>query len=156
MGSTTRKGLAVYIAFVSALGLAALVAGIVGDVEDLLWSHLAQFLVFTPLVILGEMVPIRVPRGDDYRELKASKTFAFALLLMAGPAAALIAMALASVIADTHEQAPLSRRVFNVARHSIGIVFAAAILDRTGMGTLPVASVQLTDLGAFLVAGVAL
>ena len=155
MGSTTRKGLVVYVALVSAIGLAALVLGIVGDLDNLLWSHLGQFVVFTPLVVLGEMVPIRVPRGDDYRELRASKSFAFALLLMAGPAAALIAMALASIVSDAQQHTPASRRLFDVGRHSIGLVFAAAILQSTGVGSLPVSSVALADLGIYLVAGTA-
>ena len=85
------------------------------------------------------MIPIRVPRGDDYRELTASKTFAFALLLMAGPAAALLAMAIASMVSDARRHSPPSRRLFNVARHSLALSAAAVILERTDMSSLPVA-----------------
>ena len=100
MGTRTSKGLTLYLALVCAVGLPALVISVLHGLEPLLWLHLGQLGVIAPLIILGELIPIRVPRGEDYRELRVSTTFAFALLLMAGPAAALIAMAIASVICD--------------------------------------------------------
>jgi len=33
--------------------------------------------------VLGELIPIRVPRGESLREVRTSITFVFALLLMA-------------------------------------------------------------------------
>jgi diguanylate cyclase (GGDEF)-like protein len=152
-GSNRSVWLAAYVAAVCVIGLPALALGIAHNFDDLLWSHLLQFVVFTPLIVLGEMVPIRVPRGDDYRELTISKTFAFALLLMAGPAAALIALATASVIADTWRHVAPSRRAFNVARHSLALLAGAAVLTQTGVGPLPVPTVQLADLFAFMLAG---
>jgi diguanylate cyclase (GGDEF)-like protein len=152
MGTKTPKRLAVYVAFVCALGLPALVLGTFGNLDDLLWAHLAQFVVFTPLIILGEMIPIRLPRGDNDRELTASKTFALALLLMAGPAAALLAMLIASLVSDARRHSPPWRRAFNVARHSLALAAAAIVLERTA-SSLPVATIRLADLGAFLLAG---
>ena len=153
MGRKTPRGLSVYLALVCAVGLPALALGVFHGFDDLLWSHLAQFVVFTPLIVLGEMIPIRVPRGDDYRELSASKTFALALLLMAGPAAALVAMTIAATVCDARARRPVVRRLFNVARHALALTAAVAVLDRAVIGSLPVTSVRLADLGVYVLAG---
>jgi len=136
-----------------ALGLPALVLGSFGNLDDLLWAHLGQFVVFTPLIILGEMIPIGFPRGDNDRELTASKTFAFALLLMAGPAAALLAMLIASLVSDARRHSPPWRR------RSTSLVTASPWRPRQSCSSatessLPVATHPTGQyLGAFLLAG---
>src|SRR5438067_6137303 len=91
--SNHPKGLSAYIGLVCAAGVAALGVGIWHGTHELS-VRLVAFAVMTPLVVLGELFPIRVPRGENLREVRASTTFAIALLLMAGPAAAMIAMAI--------------------------------------------------------------
>ena len=155
MGKRASKGLSVYIALVCAVGFPAFVIPVLHDLGPMLWLHLGQFAVLTPLVVLGELFPIRVPRGDEYRELTASTTFAFALLLMAGPAPALIAMALATLIRDEVRGTPARWRAFNVARHSLALWAAATLLERLDVGVLAARTVRIGDLGAFIVAGTA-
>ena len=87
MDSPPPKALASYVVLVCAAGLAAFGVGVWHGSSELT-SRLPELAVLTPLVVLGELIPIRVPRGDNLREVRTSITFVFALLLMAGPAAA--------------------------------------------------------------------
>src|ERR1700710_1877695 len=94
MGTQTSKRHTAYLASISAVGLPALAYSIAHGFDQLS-AHVTQFAVLAPLIVLAELVPIRVPRGDEDREITVSITFAFALLLMAGPAAAVAAMLIA-------------------------------------------------------------
>jgi hypothetical protein len=77
--------------------------------------------VLTPLVVLGELIPIRVPRGENLREVRASITFVFALLLMAGPAAALIAIATATVARGIYTRRTAREIAFDTAVYSLAL-----------------------------------
>jgi diguanylate cyclase (GGDEF)-like protein len=69
-------------------------------------------LVF--LLVLCEIRPVRLLRGGRADEIVASSTFAFALLLAFGPAAALTAQAVASVLADVANGKSVRQIVRNV------------------------------------------
>jgi diguanylate cyclase (GGDEF)-like protein len=154
MDARTSKKVSLYLTAVCAVGLPALIFSVWNGLDQL-WAHDSQFAVLAPLIILGEAFPIRVPRGDDYEELTVSTTFAFALLLMAGPATALFAMAVASIASDATRRRPLSRTAFNVAQYSLSLLSSAAILERLDVSALGARTVRLADLGAFVVAGIA-
>jgi diguanylate cyclase (GGDEF)-like protein len=155
MGTRTSKGRSLYLALVCAVGLPALVISVLHGFEELVWLHLGQLAVIAPLIVLGELIPIRVPRGEDYRELKVSTTFAFALLLMAGPAAAIIATAIASMICDARRRSPRSRFAFDVARHGLAILAAAAVVGRLDIAALRAPTGRIVDLATLIVAGAA-
>jgi diguanylate cyclase (GGDEF)-like protein len=154
LGSPYKSNrLSLYLAVVCAVGLSALVFRVGHDLGQI-WPHHMQIAWLAPLIILGEVIPIRVPRGDSYEELTVSTTFAFALLLLAGPASALVAMAVASMISDATRRRPLSRSAFNVAQYSLSLLAAAAVLERLGVTVLTSRAVRLSDLGAFVAAGI--
>src|SRR6202012_842636 len=60
------------------------------------------FAVLAGGVILGEMLPIKIPRRGDDEELTLSASFAMAMLLVGGLGPALIAQSVASILQDIH------------------------------------------------------
>ena len=122
----------------------------------LLWSqanlgYLARspvtFLVLSVGVLLGEMLPIKIPRRGDDEELTLSASFAMALLLIGGLAAALIAQGLASVLQDTTARKPGWRVRFNVGQYTLSMAAASLVVHAFAPGSLhdqhPFASAQL-------------
>ena len=73
MDTQTSKGLSAYVAVVCAAGLAALGVGVWHGADELS-RNLAEFAVMMPLVVFGELIPIRIPRGEHYREVRSSTT----------------------------------------------------------------------------------
>src|SRR5262245_16909637 len=124
MDTQPPKGLSAYIAVVCAAGFAAFGVGVWHGASELS-SRLLEFVVLTVLVVLGELVPVRVPRGENLREVRVSATFAFALLLMAGPAAALIAMATATVARGVYDRRTPRDVAFEAAVNSLALWCAA-------------------------------
>jgi diguanylate cyclase (GGDEF)-like protein len=131
-----------YVGGVIAVGLPAL--GLAAG----LGYHQAQrtpgpiLVLFTLLVVLGELLPIRVRRRGDEEEITVSTPFAFALLLTGGAAAAAAALCIASVLADATRRKPAWKALFNVAHLALsigaaGAVLAAAGVDNSG-GTRPI------------------
>ena len=51
-------------------------------------------------VLLGELLPLKIPRRGEHEELTVSTSFAFALLLLAGLWPAVAAQSVASVVED--------------------------------------------------------
>jgi hypothetical protein len=49
-------------------------------------------------VLLGELLPLKIPRRGEHEELTVSTTFAFALLLVAGLGPAVAAQSVASAV----------------------------------------------------------
>jgi len=89
-----------------------------------MWILLAAILV-------GELVPIKL--GPDRGEVAPSTTFTFALLLSTGVAAAALAQAIASAIADLVDGKRPSRSAFNAAQYAIAVAAAGGILLATGV-----------------------
>ena len=76
-------------------------------------------------VVIGELLPIRL--GPDRGEVAPSTTFTFAVLLHTGLAAAVLAQATASVLADILDRKRPSRSAFNVAQYSLSLSAAGAV-----------------------------
>jgi hypothetical protein len=70
-------------------------------------------------VLLGELLPLKIPRRGEHEELTVSTSFAFALLLLAGLWPAVAAQSVASVVEDVISRKPLWRVAFNIGQ-SIG------------------------------------
>jgi diguanylate cyclase (GGDEF)-like protein len=152
MDTQASKGLSGYVALVCAAGLAAFGVGVWHGSSELT-ARLAELAVLTPLVVLGELIPVRVPRGEDLREVRASVTFVFALLLMAGPAAALIAIAIATVARGIYTRRTAREIAFDTAVCSLALWCAAAVLATFDVGALDRDAVRVSDVGAFVAAG---
>jgi hypothetical protein len=78
--------------------------------------------------IFAEHVPIKIPRHGLVEELTCSFTFAFGLLLYAGPAAAVIALAIASAAPDLRMRKPPVRLLFNVGQYALAMLAATLVL----------------------------
>ncbi|MDQ1439015.1 MAG: hypothetical protein QOK43_2644 [Acidimicrobiaceae bacterium] len=115
------------------MGLTALALIVASGFSHLLHGPLGHVAVFTPLVVLGELVPIRVRRHDVEEEVTVSTPFAFTLLLTSGPAAAALALAVASCVADMAGRKPLWKALFNMGQFSLSVGASGAVL--TGLGT---------------------
>jgi diguanylate cyclase (GGDEF)-like protein len=152
MDTQPSRGLLSYVALVCAAGLAAFGVGVWHGSGELT-SRFAELAVLTPLVVLAELTPIRVPRGENLREVRASITFVFVLLLMAGPAAALIAIALATVLRGVYSRRTARDIAFDTAVCSLALWCAAAVLATFDVGSLSPDAVRFSDVGAFVAAG---
>ncbi len=136
-----------YVLAVCGLGLAVLIALVVtGDPTGIATP---RGLVFSLFVLLGELLPITVPRQGEEDQITTSTTFALALLLTAGALPAVIAQATGSIIADVFRRKPLWKAAFNAAQYVLSLAAAAAVVNgfaqgdfssthRLGAGSLPV------------------
>ncbi|MGH2890479.1 MAG: putative bifunctional diguanylate cyclase/phosphodiesterase, partial [Solirubrobacteraceae bacterium] len=79
-------------------------------------------------VLLGEMLPIQIPRRDGDEQLTLSAAFSMALLLVGGLGPALIAQGVASAVQDLHSGKPLWRVRFNVGQYTLAMVAAWAVI----------------------------
>jgi diguanylate cyclase (GGDEF)-like protein len=116
-----------FVAAVSALGLGLLAFVLRADAGSLLGFD-PRTTVFVMAVVAGECVPLRLRRHGTETEITTSSTFAFALLVTAGPAWALLAMSTGVVISDGLRRKALRRILFNVGQSCIGFAAAAAVL----------------------------
>ncbi len=85
-----------YALITAAGGLAAL--PLLGLAGDAVWDW--RLLVIGAIVLLGELLPIDVPRREGLDRVTTSSAFALAALLLLGPLPAAVALAAASIVAD--------------------------------------------------------
>ena len=117
-----------YVACVLVAGLATVAVIVALGLRALTESPLGHIVVFTPLVVLGELLPIRVRRHDAEEEITVSTPFAFALLLTSGLAAATLSLVVASLMADAVRRKPVWKSMFNVSQFAMSIGAAGAVL----------------------------
>src|ERR1700749_3100962 len=86
------------------------------------------FAVLAGGVILGEMLPIKIPRRGDDEELTLSASFAMAMLLVGGLGPALIAQGIASMLGDIKSGKPGWRVRFNAGQYTLSMVAAWAAM----------------------------
>ncbi|CAA9485695.1 MAG: diguanylate cyclase/phosphodiesterase (GGDEF & EAL domains) with PAS/PAC sensor(s), partial [uncultured Solirubrobacteraceae bacterium] len=145
-----RLTLPIYLAVVGLGGTALLVAlGLAAD-----WSAVEIGLAHVTLaafLVLGELMPIRVPGHED--EVNTSTSFSFALLLIVGLAPAAIAQAIASAAADVRLGKSLGSVLFNVGQYTISLAAAGVVLTLVAGDPLAAAALHPEDLPALLAAG---
>ena len=79
-------------------------------------------------LVLGEMLPINIPRRGTDEELTLSASFALAMLLVGGLGPALIAQGAASIIQDVASRKPAWRIRFNFGQYALSMVAAWAVI----------------------------
>ena len=72
-------------------------------------------------MILGELLPVKIPRRGDDEEITLSTSFSIALLLAGGLGPALVAQACASMIQDVASRKPFWRIRFNVGQVALSM-----------------------------------
>jgi diguanylate cyclase (GGDEF)-like protein len=113
----------------AALAVSLVIAG--GSVPAGDW----RFWLMAGLVLVGELMPIDVPRRDGADRVAISTAFAFALLLQFGLLPAVVTYAVASAVADVLARLAPLKIAFNAAQY--GLSLAAASLVMTLLGEQP-------------------
>jgi diguanylate cyclase (GGDEF)-like protein len=118
-----------YVAAVIIAGLATLALTTASGLRAVLDGELGLLFLFAPLIILGELVPIRVRRRDAEEEVTVSTPFAFAVLLTSGVAAASLVLVFASLVADVARRKPIWKALFNAGQFALTVTAAGAVLE---------------------------
>ena len=149
--------LTLYVGAVAAVGVVVLVATLHGvDLADVARSAPTPVWLLAVGLVLGELTPIPVARGDDETsDVTMSTTFALALVVT-GPFALLLVLHSLAVAADDirTRRSPV-KMAFNCGQYAISLVAArAAFCAITGHDFLaPYTGLVAHDLTAALVAG---
>jgi diguanylate cyclase (GGDEF)-like protein len=155
-GEYRRRTPPAFLAYTVVLAVAAAAAGI-GAWSQWGWpstAHGPQLALFAVLVLVGELLPIEVPRRYTPDRMTISTAFAFAILLEFGPLPAIVVYAVASAVADVVARSSPTTVLFNVAQYVLSIAAAAVGLVLVA-GTVPVADIG-GELPAVLVAAAVL
>ncbi len=115
-----------YVTSVITTGIGLLVVFAVLEGSHLVRHGSVGLWVLAAAVIVGELVPIKLGTGEG--EVAPSTTFTFALLLSGGVAAAVMAVAASSGLADAIDRKRPSRSAFNIAQYVLAISAAGAVL----------------------------
>jgi len=113
----------------------------------------ALFWLLALLVVVGELLPIPVPRRHGLAKVTISTAFAFAILLRFGAGPATLVYVASVVIADCAERVAPIKVLFNAAQYALAMFAAATVLKLTG--TAPLTHISGPELPAVLAAGAA-
>src|SRR5277367_4712397 len=98
-------------------GLCALELAVTGaaHIHRLLMPQVA---IFGLLTVVGDLFPLKVFTRGAEGETTTSTCFAFATMLVAGPLAALIALAGTNLLADGAHGKPIKKIAFNIGQYA--------------------------------------
>jgi diguanylate cyclase (GGDEF)-like protein len=91
-------------------------------------DHPVTFAVLAVAIVIGEMLPVRIPRRGNDEQITLSTSFAMALLLAGGLGPAVVAQGAASVIQDLHSRKPAWRVRFNLGQYTLSMIAAEAMM----------------------------
>jgi diguanylate cyclase (GGDEF)-like protein len=140
--------LSVYVSAVAFAGVLCCAAVFVLDGDSLDRVLTPEVLVLAGCAFAGELISLKVFARGAEGEVTTSTTFAFAAMLIAGPACALLALIPASLAADAIHRKPPLKLVFNASQYAISLTASAVVLavltDVPRLGTeLPFAPADL-------------
>ena len=118
-------------AYIAAVILAGTLCGVgvfVLDGTSLTRLASPEILFFAACALIGELVPLKVVTRGVEGEVTTSTTFAFAAMLVAGPACAFVALVGASFAADAMRGKAPTKLLFNSSQYAITITAAAVAL----------------------------
>jgi len=119
--------------FALACGLVALVSGTTG--LQYIHDQPLTFAMLSAGVLLGEMLPVKIPRRGNDEQITLSTPFVMAVLLAGGLAPALIAQSVASVVQDLTAGKPWWRVRFNLGQYALSMT--AALLTMRWLSVAP-------------------
>jgi len=122
------RNLVLYVAGVVVAGVATLIAVPALDGGPLPETQLGIYAMFTAIIVLGELFPVTVTFRNEKQDVTTSTTFVFAVLLMFGPAPALVSQALASITSDVIGRKVWWKAAFNVSQYTLSWAAAALVL----------------------------
>ncbi len=134
-----------YCEAIFVLGCAAAVA-LSGHMDvGYITAHPYTFAVLAAGVVMGELLPVKIPRRDSDEEIVLSTSFSIALLLAGGLGPALIAQGVASIIQDTHAGKPWWRVRFNLGQYTLSMVAAFVVMRLLSVDAHPGSSHPFTS-----------
>ncbi len=134
-----------YCEAIFVLGCAAAVA-LSGHMDvGYITAHPYTFAVLAAGVVMGELLPVKIPRRDSDEEIVLSTSFSIALLLAGGLGPALIAQGVASIIQDTHAGKPWWRVRFNLGQYTLSMVAAYVVMRLLSVDAHPGSSHPFTS-----------
>jgi signal transduction histidine kinase len=152
--------------YVGAVGLAGLVTVVllVPRVDlDRVRQAPGAVALFAVLLFAGQLVPIRIPRRREIKELDISTTFGFALIPLAGVSVAGLVCAGSSLAADLLRRKEPVKLLFNASQYVValaagGIVYttlaSGSTVDTAALPALAAGAVVFAFLNHFLVSTV--
>jgi diguanylate cyclase (GGDEF)-like protein len=152
-----KQPLTRYVTAVVAAGIGCLVVLIASGGLNLLDAQRPELLVLLVLcAVVAELTPLKVVLRAKEGEITASNTFAFALLILYGPAPAALAFAMGTIVADGIRRRPPERIAFNASQYILTV--AGSGLALSALSGLPhlhdPTSLQTSDLPGIVVAAV--
>jgi diguanylate cyclase (GGDEF)-like protein len=120
----------IYIGAVIVSGFALLAALLVTRGPALVHHLELPVIVLVVAIVAGEVIPVKLDRGEG--ELVLSTTFMFALLLFGGIGAAVLTQAFASTLADRINNKRLLHWAFNIGQYTIAISTSGAVFELLG------------------------
>jgi diguanylate cyclase (GGDEF)-like protein len=117
-------------------------------------SSSGQFWLLVAFVVLGEMLPIRLPRRNADEEISMATAFSFALLISQGVAAAVLALALAELLAYFFRGKTFSRSAFNIGQYTLALAASGAVLSLLSNVPRPGVPFETADLLAIAAAAI--
>jgi diguanylate cyclase (GGDEF)-like protein len=126
--SSRLAPLQIYVTAVIGLGALCCAAVFALDAGSLPRLFTLEVLLFAACAFAGELVSLKVVTRGAEGEVTTSGTFAFAALLVAGPACAVFALICASVVADLMQRKALTKLLFNASQYAITLTASAFVL----------------------------
>jgi diguanylate cyclase (GGDEF)-like protein len=114
-----------YIGAIIAAGFGILVGFAVFEGPALVRHLELSVVILAVAVVVGEVLPVKLGRGEG--EMVPSTTFAFALLLFGGIAAAALTQAVASTLADRIHAKRLVHWAFNIGQYTLTIAASGTV-----------------------------
>src|SRR4051794_9568517 len=118
-----------YVTLVIAVGFACIAAVFALDGNHLGRMLTSEVALFSVCAFAGELMPLKVVTRGVEGEVTTSGTFAFATLLVAGPACAIAAFGGASFAADLVRRKPPVKLLFNSGQYAISVTASALVLS---------------------------
>ena len=119
-----------YAALICALAVLAIAhAGAAGEARP--WLADGMFWLLAGLCLAGELLTIRLARGENFDEITVSTAFAFTALLMFGALPAMLLYGAVSLIADSIERTHPVKALFNAGQYVVSIAATAVVMEIT-------------------------
>jgi diguanylate cyclase (GGDEF)-like protein len=88
--------------------------------------------IFAALIAIGELLPLRVPRGEGFEEVTVSAPFALAAMVLFGPLVALAMYAGSCLVIDLVKRTELPKVGFNMSQSALALAAASGVYALLG------------------------
>ncbi len=120
--------LRLYVTAVIGLGMLCAAGVFALDADSLSRLFTLEVVLFAVCAFAGELVSLKVVTRGAEGEVTTSGTFAFAALLVAGPACAVASLMCASVVADLIQRKSPTKLLFNASQYTITLTASGIVM----------------------------